>query len=146
LRSPEFEYVEIPTTPPSVFQVVPSQSSNFGGVKVNVFMSNFKTVPDVSLLRVEVTLEGVSILLDPSDAESNIMMSSQMSQTMVSFTTPAFSVGGVATVQAILGTSTLIVAPFALILQCLPDTGPSRMLIKAWNILTMAGARVGGRA
>jgi len=61
-------------------------------------MNNFKTVPDVSLLRVEVSLEDVSILLDPSNAESNIVMRSQMSQTMVSFTTPAFSVGGTATV------------------------------------------------
>jgi len=85
------------------------------------------------LLRVEVTLEAVSILLDQSDAESNIMMSSQISQTMVSFKTPAFSVGGMATVRVILGTSTLIVAPFySFNFAHCPDTVPSHMMINAW--------------
>jgi hypothetical protein len=61
-------------------------------------MSNFKVVPDVAVLRVEVTLGAVSIVLDPADADSNIMIRSQMSQTMVSFTTPQFLAGGTATV------------------------------------------------
>lgn len=96
--SSDFEYAEIPSTPPTVFQVVPSQSSNFGGVRVSVYMSNFKVVPSVAMLRVEVTLGAVSIVLDPADADSNMGMRSQMSQTMVSFTTPQFSVGGTASV------------------------------------------------
>ena len=96
----EFEYAKIPDTPPTVFQVTPASSSNFGNVKLSVYMRNMKVVPSASVLRVEVTLDGESRLLNPTvDSGTGITVRSQMAQTIVSFLTPEFAGGGTASVR-----------------------------------------------
>ena len=96
----DFEYAVVPTTPPVVFQVSPRESSNFGGVKVSVYLSNMKVVKRADDLRVQVSLQGEIRLLDPTvDSAADIQVLSQMSQTMVSFVTPVFDAGGTAIVQ-----------------------------------------------
>jgi hypothetical protein len=99
------EFAAIPDTPPTVFLVTPSSSSNFGNVKISVSMRNMKVVPSASMLRVELVLRGdggvqLTMLLNPTvNTSTGISVRSQMTQTLVSFLTPQFSEGGTVAVR-----------------------------------------------
>ena len=94
------EFAAIPDTPATVLRLEPSETSNLKSKKVSVFISNMKEVPSQMLVRVQITLKGVTKLLDPVlNTTSRIYLLSTMSQTLVSFNTPEFLVGGTALVQ-----------------------------------------------
>ena len=84
--------------------MVPPQTSNLNSKKVSVYINNIKRITNTALVRVQVELKDDAKILDPSvNMSSNIKVVSTMSQTMVSFNSPEFSIGGIATVWVWVG-------------------------------------------